>query len=407
MAIAYYGARISPHMTRTPEGYLICHDVPINRTGDQEYTARDLQLDGDPERLVIVHRYPEDVFDPAALASFEGKDITQGHPPENLTPENQAAYSKGHIENVRRVGDNTVADLYIKDAGLASDVENNVVREVSCGYLCDYVPDGDGYKQQRIRGNHVAVVPRGRAGHDVAIKDAAPEAEKGRKTCMSKFAEAILDAFGMAAKDASEEELQKLVTTTATALDAAPAEAEKPAPEAEPAKAAEKPAEDEIVEKAPKGDDIGSKLDRILEMLEAKARGGRGEHPLHDESDLDEMVKKLAGGEDPEAAVTVPAEEMEDSACMSPAAKDAAVELLKKVRPIVAEMKDPKEKARVVDAMLSTIKGPDTVGAIMKAAQDSARKNAEETRRTNYQKMCEDAESAYAARNPHKMKKEV
>lgn len=407
MAIAYYGARISPHMTRTPEGYLICHDVPINRTGDQEYTARDLQLDGDPERLVIVHRYPEDVFDPAALASFEGKDITQGHPPENLTPENQAAYSKGHIENVRRVGDKTVADLYIKDAGLASDVENNVVREVSCGYLCDYVPDGDGYKQQRIRGNHVAVVPRGRAGHDVAIKDAAPEAEKGRKTCMSKLAEAILAAFGMAAKDASEEELQKLVTTTATALDAAPAEAEKPAPEAEPAKAAEKPAEDEMVEKAPKGDDIGSKLDRILEMLEAKARGGRGEHPLHDESDLDEMVKKLAGGEDPEAAVTVPAEEMEDSACMSPAAKDAAVELLKKVRPIVAEMKDPKEKARVVDAMLSTIKGPDTVGAIMKAAQDSARKNAEETRRTNYQKMCEDAESAYAARNPHKMKKEV
>lgn len=406
MAIAYYGARISPHMTRTPEGYLICHDVPINRIGDQEYTARDLQLDGDPERLVIVHRYPEDVFDPAALASFEGKDITQGHPPENLTPENQAAYSKGHIENVRRVGDNTVADLYIKDAGLASDVENNVVREVSCGYLCDYVPDGDGYKQQRIRGNHVAVVPRGRAGHDVAIKDAAPEAEKGRKTCMSKLAEAILAAFGMAAKDASEEELQKLVTTTATALDAAPAEAEKPAPEAEPAKAAEKPTEDEMVEKAPKGDDIGSKLDRILEMLEAKARGGRGEHPLHDESDLDEMVKKLAGGEDPEAAVTVPAEEMEDSACMSPAAKDAAVELLKKVRPIVAEMKDPKEKARVVDAMLSTIKGPDTVGAIMKAAQDSARKNAEETRRTNYEQMCADAESAYAARNPH-IKKEA
>lgn len=406
MAIAYYGARISPHMTRTPEGYLICHDVPINRTGDQEYTARDLQLGGDPDRLVIVHRYPEDVFDPAALASFEGKDITQGHPPENLTPENQAAYSKGHIENVRRVGDNTVADLYIKDAGLASDVENGVVREVSCGYLCDYVEDGDGYRQQRIRGNHVAVVHRGRAGHDVAIKDAAHEAEKGRNNNMSKFAHAILTAFGMAAKDASEEELDKLVTTTATALDAAPAEpaagpSKAKAPEAEPAK----PAEDEMVEKVPKGDDIGSKLDRILEMLEAKARGGRGEHSLHDEGDLDKMVAKLAGGEDPEAAVTVRAEEMED-ACMSPAAKDAAVQLLKKVRPIVAEMKDPKEKARVVDAVLSTIKGPNTVGTIMQAAQDSARKNSEEARKTTYEKACADAESAYAARNPHKMKKE-
>lgn len=411
MAIAYYGAQISPNMTRTPEGYLICRNVPINRTGDQEYAARELQLDGDPDRLVIVHRYPEDVFDPAAMASFEGKDITQGHPPENLTPENQAAYSKGHIENVRRVGDTTVADLFIKDAALASDVENGVVREVSCGYLCDYVPDGDGYKQQRIRGNHVAVVPRGRAGHDVAIKDAAQEAEKGRNKPMSKLSHAILTAFGMAAKDASPEELNELVTTTATALDAAPADpaadpSKTKAPEAEPAKAAEKPAEDEMLEKAPKGDDLGAKLDRILEMLEAKSRGGHGEHPLHDESDLDKMVAKLAGGEDPEAAVTVPAEEMEDASCMSPAAKDAAVQLLKKVRPIVAGMKDPAEKARVVDAMLSTIKGPDTVGAIMKAAQDRARKTSEESRRTNYEKMCMDSENAYAARNPHKKKED-
>lgn len=141
-------------------------------------------------------------------------------------------------------------------------------------------------------------------------------------------------------------------------------------------------------------------------MLEAKSRGGRGEHPLHDESDLDEMVEKLAGKkDDPEAAVTVPAEEMEDG-CMSPAAKDAAVELLRKVRPAVAAIQDKQERARVVDALLSTIKGPNTVGTIMQAAQDSARKNSEEARRTNYEKICADAENAYASRNPHKNKKE-
>lgn len=399
MAIAYYGTDLSPNQTETVEGYLICRNVPIARTGQQEYLARELMLDGDPERIVVVDRLPEDVFETATLASFEGKPVTDGHPPENVGPENFAAYARGHIQNVRRSGDYIVADLYINDAGLASEVRNGVKREVSCGYLCNYEPAGTGYKQSHIRGNHVAVVPRGRAGHDVAIKDAAPEAEKGRKTCMSKFAEAILAAFGMAAKDASPEDLDGLVKTTATALDAAPAEPEKPAPEAEPA-------EDEMVEKAPKGDDLGSKLDRILAMLEAQSRGGRGEHPLHDESDLDEMVAKLAGKkEDPEAAVTVPAEEMEDG-CMSPAAKDAAVALLKKVRPAVAAIQDKQARARVVDALLSTIKGPNTVGDIMTAAQDSARKNAEETRRTNYQKMCEDAESAYAARNPHK-KKEV
>lgn len=155
--LAYYGTQLSPHMDRTPEGYLICRDVPIARTGPQEYLAGELGLEGDPERVVEVNRYPEDVFDPAVLASFEGKDVTAGHPPENVGPENFSSYTRGHVQNVRRSGEHIVADLIIKDANLVSDVWNGVTREVSCGYLCRYVPDGSGYKQQHIRGNHVAV----------------------------------------------------------------------------------------------------------------------------------------------------------------------------------------------------------------------------------------------------------
>lgn len=33
--IAYYGSKISEHMTKTPEGFLICHDVPIARIGSR------------------------------------------------------------------------------------------------------------------------------------------------------------------------------------------------------------------------------------------------------------------------------------------------------------------------------------------------------------------------------------
>ncbi|MCI9311262.1 MAG: DUF2213 domain-containing protein, partial [Lawsonibacter sp.] len=33
-------------MDRTPEGYLICRDVPIARTGPQEYLAGELGLEG-------------------------------------------------------------------------------------------------------------------------------------------------------------------------------------------------------------------------------------------------------------------------------------------------------------------------------------------------------------------------
>ena len=395
MAVAYYGDRISPHMTDTPEGFLICHDVPIARTGPQDYLAREMQLDGDPERVVTVQRHPEDVFEAATLASFEGKPITDGHPPENVGPENYAAYTKGHVQNVRRSGDYIVADLYINDANLAEEVRNNVKREVSCGYLCSYVPDGSGYRQSNIRGNHVAVVPKGRAGAAVAIQDTAPEAEKGGKNPMKEFWKSFLTAFGMAAKDASPEELDTMAETTATALDAEPAEK---APEAAPAE--EKPAEDEMIEKAPKGDDLGSKLDRIIAMLETKSRGGEGEHRLHDEGDIDEEIKRLLGKEEEGKSITIPVE----NDCMDAAAKDAAVAILRKVRPTVAAIEDKAVRAKVTDALLTAIRGKDMMGEIAKAAQDSAKAAADKSSKNTYDTMCADSEASYAARNPHKKK---
>ncbi|HIU43879.1 MAG TPA: DUF2213 domain-containing protein [Candidatus Ventrousia excrementavium] len=397
MPIAYYGTDISPNKTETVEGYLVCRNVPIARTGAQEYTARELMLDGDPERPVVVDRRPEDVFEPAVLASFEGKPVTDGHPPENVGPENYAAYSRGHVQNVRREGDYIVADLYINDKALASDIQNGVKREVSCGYTCNYVPDGAGYRQERIRGNHVAVVPRGRAGHEVAIQDhAAEQAEKGLKRMKKETKEALYRFFGLAANDAAPEELEQLtkdVATVAGALDAEPAEQ---AQEAEPAK----DAEDEMVIKAPKGDDIGSKLDRILEMLAARSRGGEGEHRLHDETDLDEMIDRLAGKEDGKA-LTIP---VENEDCAAGPARDAAVELLRKVRPAVAGIKDKSERARVTDALLSIVRGNDMTQTIASAALDSAKANADKTRQTTYEQICTDSANAYAERNPHTKK---
>lgn len=398
MAIAYYGTDISPNKTETLEGYLICRNVPIARTGQQEYLAGEMMLDGDPDRAVMVDRLPEDVFEAATLASFEGKPVTDGHPPENVGPENYTAYSKGHVQNVRRDGDFIVADLYINDAGLASEIQNGVKREVSCGYLCNYEPNGSGYKQTHIRGNHVAVVPRGRAGAAVAIKDAATQAEKGMNA-MNKLVHGILTALGMAAKDAQPEELDNLVQLTATALDAVPAEQ---APDAEPA-AEEKPAaEDEEIIKAPKGDDLGSMLDRIIEMLEAKARGGEGEHRLHDEEDIDEVIAKLAGKEEEGKALTVPIDEDD---CMDAATKDATVALLRKVRPVVAGIQDKQVRARITDALLSTIQTKDKMGEIAQAATDSARAAADQSKLNTYEKICADSASEYAKRNPH-MKKE-
>lgn len=80
--------------------------------------------------------------------------------------------------------------------------------------------------------------------------------------------------------------------------------------------------------------------------------------------------------------------------------------LLKKVRPAVAAIQNRAERARVVDALLSTIQGPDVMSGIVQAARDSAQKAADTARRTSYETACAEAQAAYAARNPHKAGKE-
>lgn len=416
MAITYYGSQISPNQLETSEGYLICRSVPIARTGTQDYAAREIsryvgELEGDPDRLIPVQRRPEDVFAPEAIASFEGKPVTDDHPPEYVLAENFGSYARGHLQNVRRAGDNLVGDIYITDAKLVNDVKQRIKREISCGYYCDLVPDGaGGYYQTNIRGNHVAVVLRGRAGHDVAIHDAATAAEGGTRP-MSKFSRAVLAAFGTAAQDASPEELEAMTTVAVKALDAAPAEEAQeaepagktedeavPSPEADPAKAT-----DEVVYKEQKGVDLGTKIDRVLELLEGLVKG-RGEKRMSDESDLDELIEKLTGKEeDPDEAKLIGAE---DAKCagMTGATRDAAVAILRKVRPVVAGIEDKAEKARVTDALLNVLGQQDNamLGAIAHAAQDSAAAAAEASKRTSFEKICADQQAEYNSRNPHK-----
>ena len=56
------------------------------------------------------------------------------------------------------------------------------------------------------------------------------------------------------------------------------------------------------------------------------------------------------------------------------------------------------------DALLSAISGRDEMPGLVKAAMDSAQANANRTRKTSYEQVCADSESAYAARNPHNKK---
>ena len=85
MEIRYYGDKLSERIAKTPEGFLICQDVPISRTGYQEYLAKELMDDPiNGDKIIPVYRPAKEVFDIRSLASFEGKPVTNEHPDEDV-----------------------------------------------------------------------------------------------------------------------------------------------------------------------------------------------------------------------------------------------------------------------------------------------------------------------------------
>ncbi|EPO7914450.1 DUF2213 domain-containing protein [Citrobacter koseri] len=178
----FFETRLGETRYRLADGSLLCKDVPVARTGKQLYGAADLpNLIPDAFGEIVVSRSPEHVFAPATLASFEGMSITVLHPEDEngnvqlVNPANWKELAVGHLQNVRRgTGDQSdlmIADIIIKDEYAIQMVEDGL-RQVSCGYDAEYGQTEPGKAEQvEITGNHVALVPKGRAGNRCAIGD--------------------------------------------------------------------------------------------------------------------------------------------------------------------------------------------------------------------------------------------
>lgn len=406
--LQYYGYTISPNQIETGEGFLICKNVPIARTGDQEYLGKEIGLDGqDAGQVISVHRSPEEVFSQAALASFEGKPVTNDHPPDLIGPDDVGMYEKGHAQNVRRGSgewaDYIVADLHIHDRELIDAIQGGK-REVSCGYECDYVSNGDGtYSQKNIRGNHIAVVDRGRAGKRAAILDSnknmqaenPPERKK-----MSKH-NAFLKLFGLAARDKSPEEIGQLADDAAEALSEREGKPSKDEPYKEKLYKKVDESMDEMMDKLLARDDLMEKL--MAKMAAKKA----AEEVMEDEDPLKATIEQLTGGEaevqpgggseDGEEAHVVPAEEMDKTCGMD---KALAAGILKAMRPTVAAIKDPKQRQAVSDALIKCVTSKDGASDIAKILEAS-KKNAKKVADSRPAMDLDAVQSAYDRLNPH------
>ena len=400
--IQYYGYTISPNQIETGEGFLICRNVPISRTGDQEYLGWEIGIPGaGGGQIVTVHRPPEEVFSTAALASFEGKPVTNDHPPVLIGPDDVKTYEMGHAQNVRR-GDGeweeyTLADLHIHDRELIDAVQSGK-REISCGYECEYVPNGDGtYTQRNIRGNHVAVVERGRAGKRAAILDSDKKKAKEpeRKGNMNKKG-LFFKLFGQAVKDKSPEEIEQMAMDAAAALEAEkPADGQAEGQKEEPAK---ETASDEAV--------IDASAEKILAKLEEKGACKKKEET---KDALDAALEKLTEGGDPgQAGETekTSGDTEKETRTGTGMDRSTAAGILKAMRPAVAAIKDEKERLAVSDALIRLVMAEDAqddISAILKASQANGKKAAVNTVTVDTDAI----QDAYDAMNPHRGRKET
>lgn len=165
---------------RTKDGFMAVR-AKAARAGVYDYAAFEV---GGIERgfnaadTVKVYRPESEVFAPDSVASFLAKPVTNDHPAQPVTADNWKQHARGVNMGALRDGEYLAFDLVMMDAALIADVDSGK-RELSNGYSCvlDWTagttPDGMKYDavQRNIRGNHIAVVDKGRAGSECAIKD--------------------------------------------------------------------------------------------------------------------------------------------------------------------------------------------------------------------------------------------
>ncbi len=153
-------------------GFFKCR-VAIARPGVFPY----LYADGS---LRMEAKLPEEIHSAETIESAKGAPVTDGHVPRNdsggkVTPENWNKYVKGTLgDSIDIEGDLLFLNETIFDSALAADVKSGKKCEASIGFdaMIDDTPgEYDGVKydcaQRRIKINHVAHVPKGRAGDTV------------------------------------------------------------------------------------------------------------------------------------------------------------------------------------------------------------------------------------------------
>lgn len=320
--------------TRTPQGYL---RVPgwATRTGVLVYR----NPDGSERREL---RLPEEVSRADSLATLAQVPVTDEHPPQMLTAENTRHYQRGYTgETVSMDGDRVAVTVTLTDADLIRKAEAGQ-QELSCGYTCELelapgVWQGQRYDavQRNIVYNHLAVVPRGRAGPEVRLRldaaeqinDSSDGREEGPPVTKIK-----IDGVEYEVSEAVAAAITSKMRSDAAAIEAAQAEAKK--------------AQDEVAAEKKRADEVQAKLDaandelkqrtdaaaKVPELVKARLDLERAAAP-HLPADIAEKLDTMSDDEVRLAVIQAASPEFKRTDSMSTdylqARYDAALEVLK------------------------------------------------------------------------------
>ena len=161
-------------------GFWQIKNNPISKVGIFPYLGKQIDDSLDPDKIYMVLRPEEELFNSEALESFNGVPVPLINEHTMLGEEYTPAEKKGVagvVTNIKRDGDTLTGDISIYSEDMKEKITNGK-KELSLGYFCSYdltpgVFNGQKYDaiQRDIRSNHIALVDRGRCGSDVRVFD--------------------------------------------------------------------------------------------------------------------------------------------------------------------------------------------------------------------------------------------
>ena len=186
--------KLSDNRVLDENGYLICTNAILGRTGTQKYLGKEIskaikKYGLDANQVFDVYRDEIDVFEDKSLASLENKPLTLSHPREFVGVANHKSVAKGFVRDVYRDGNYIRGTIVVTDKEVIDLIVNDEMDELSLGYTCDYDYDDGNEKlnQRNIRYNHVSLVRKGRAGDTRVIDEQPTEITEKEKPRMSLF----------------------------------------------------------------------------------------------------------------------------------------------------------------------------------------------------------------------------